>query len=162
MQRERTHRWDDYSELAREVTERSGLEYLQAIVDGDLPHPPVCGLIGFRVAAVAEGRSTIELDPGEHHYNTIGTVHGSVIVAALDSAAGNAVHSTLPAGVLYTTVDLATTYLRPVTADSRTLRCEGEMIHGGRRVAVSEARLVDGRGRLLAHAKATCLILTSE
>lgn len=157
--RERTYSWKDPSELAAAGRQRSGLDYLRAIMAGDLPHPPICATIGFRIAAVEEGRGVIELEPGEHQYNPIGTVHGSVIVAALDSAAGNAVHSTLPAGVGYTTVNLATTFLRAVTSDSGTLRCEGEVVQAGRRIVLAEARLRGADGRLHAHATATCMIL---
>lgn len=159
MERQRTYQWEDPTKLAALGAQRSGLDYLQAIVSGELPHPPICATVGFRIAAVDEGHAVVELEPGEHHYNPIGMVHGSVVVAALDSAAGCAVHTTLPMGVGYTTVDLGTTFLRAVRADTGTLRCEGTVIHGGRRIAVAEARLLDGAGRLYAHAKATCLIL---
>ena len=159
MVRERRYTWEDPAALAATGLQRSGRDYLEAIRTGQLPHPPICATLGFRIADVGDGTSAIELEPGEHHYNPLGTVHGSVIVAALDSAAGNAVHSTLPAGTGYTTVNLATTFLRPVTADSGTLRCTGRVVHAGRRIAVSEARLEDGDARLLAHATATCMIL---
>jgi uncharacterized protein (TIGR00369 family) len=157
--RHRTYTWEDPAELAAVARERSGLDYLQAILRGTLPQPPVCATIGFRIAGVEVGSAIIELEPGEHQYNTIGTVHGSIIVAALDSAAGNAVHSTLAAGVGYTTVQLSTTFLRPVTADSGTLRCEGAIVRAGRRIALAEARLTDRDDRLYAHATATCMIL---
>lgn len=159
VEHERSYSWQDPVELAGHARQMSGIEFLSAIRDGQLPHPPICATIGFRIAEAAEGRSVIELEPGAHQYNPIGTVHGSVIVAALDSAAGNAVHSTLPAGVGYTTVDLSTNFLRPVTADSGTLRCVGSIINQGRRVVLAESRLVDGNERLLAHATSTCLIL---
>lgn len=157
--RERTYSWQDPVDLAGRTQQMSGLDFLTAIQQGDLPHPPICATIGFRIAEVAEGHSVIELQPGEHQYNPIGTVHGSVIVAALDSAAGNAVHSTVPAGSGYTTVDLNANFLRPVTTGSGTLRCVGKVINRGRRVALAESHLYDGDERLLAHATATCLIL---
>ncbi len=158
--RERAYAWQDPTELATVGMERSGLEYLRAIASGELPHPPICATIGFRIAEVDEGRSVIELEPGEHLYNPIATVHGGVIVTVLDSAAGNAVHSTLPAGVGYTTVNLTTTFLRAVRFDSGTLRCEGVIVQAGRRIALSEAHLRGGDGRLYAHATATCMILS--
>jgi uncharacterized protein (TIGR00369 family) len=157
--RERTYQWQDPTELATFGAQRSGLDYLRAFVAGELPHPPAAETIGFRMTGVEEGRATIELVPGEHQYNTIGTVHGAVLVAALDSAAGNAVHSTLPAGFGYATVNLATSFLRTVRADSGSLRCDGAVVHAGRRLAVAEARLTDAEDRLYAHATATCMIL---
>jgi uncharacterized protein (TIGR00369 family) len=158
-QRQRSYSWEDPTGLAAAGAERSGIDYIRAIIAGELPHPPICATIGFRIAEIEEGRSVIELEPGEHQYNPIGTIHGSVIVAALDSAAGNAVHSTLPVGVGYTTVDLSTTFLRPVQADTGTLRSEGRIVHSGRRIALAEARLTDAGGRLYAHGKTTCMIL---
>lgn len=159
MERERSYSWEDPTELAAAGMEMAGLDYLRAMCDGDLPHPPICATIGFRFVEVEEGRSVMELEPGEHQYNPIGMVHGSIIVALLDSVAGNAVHSTLPAGVGYTTVSITTSFLRPVTVSSGPLRAEGTVIRAGRRTALAEARLYDTEGALYGHATANCMIL---
>lgn len=159
MGRERVVRWEDPAALLREGMQRSGLDYLRAMQEGELPHPPICATIGFRFVEFEEGRAVMELEPGEHQYNPIGTVHGGVIVALLDSVAGSAVHTTLPAGVGYTTVSLTTSFLRPVQADSGTLRAEGRLVKAGRRVALAEADLKDQDGRLYGHATSSCLIL---
>jgi uncharacterized protein (TIGR00369 family) len=95
---------------------------------------------------------------GEFHYNPIGSVHGGVIATLLDTAAGCAVHSTLPAGVGYTSLDLTTKFLRPVTVDSGRLRCEGTVLSRGRTTALAEARLFNAADRLVAHATSSCLI----
>ena len=158
-ERERTYSWEDPTELAAAGTQLPGLDYLRAMRDGDLPHPPICATIGFRFVEFDEGTAVMELEPGEHQYNPIGTVHGSVIAALLDSVAGSAVHTTLPAGVGYTTVSLTTSFLRPVRADTGTLRATGTLLRAGRRVALAEAELVDEEGRLYGHATATCMIL---
>jgi acyl-coenzyme A thioesterase PaaI-like protein len=96
-ERARSYSWEDPTDLARSGTQMSGLEYLRAMQAGDLPHPPICATVGFRFVGFDEGRAVMELEPGEHQYNTIGTVHGGVIVTLLDSVAGSAVHTTLPA-----------------------------------------------------------------
>jgi uncharacterized protein (TIGR00369 family) len=160
MQRARDYTWEDPAALAAAGRRLSGIDYLTAMRDGELPQPPICATIGFRLAHVAHGAAVFELEPGEHQYNPIDTVHGGVIATLLDSAAGCALHSTLPAGVGYTTVNLSTTFLRSVRADSGTLRAEGALVRGGRRIALTEARLVDGEGRVCAHATATCMVLT--
>lgn len=157
--RERSYSWEDPTALAAAGRDQSGLDYLRALIAGDLPLPPVCATIGFRFVEVEPGRCVMELDPGEHQYNTIGTVHGGVIVTLLDSAAGNAIHSTLPAGTGYTTVNLTTSFLRPIQADAGPLRAVGELIKAGRRMALCEARLIDADDRLYAHATANCMIL---
>ena len=157
--RERSYSWEDPTALASAGMRMAGLDYLRAMLDGELPLPPICATIGFRFVAMDEGRAVMELEPGEHQYNPIGTVHGSVIVALLDSVAGSAVHSTLPAGVGYTTVNINTTFLRAVRADTGVLRAEGRVLKAGRRVALAEAELADADGNLYGHATSNCLII---
>ncbi len=157
---ERSYTWEDPTALAAAGRDLSGRDYLEAMLAGDLPSPPICATIGFHFLSVDEGVVGMELSPGEHQYNPIGTVHGGVIVTVLDSVAGSAVHSTLPAGVGYTTVGITTSFLRPVRADTGTLRAEGRVIKAGRRMALAEATLTDGAGSLYAHATANCLIIS--
>ncbi len=157
--RDRSYTWEDPTALAAAGRERSGRDYLEAMLAGDLPSPPICATIGFHFVSVDEGVVVMELSLGEHLYNPIGTVHGGVIVTLLDSVAGSAVHSTLPAGVGYTTVGINTSFLRAVRADTGTLRAEGRVIKTGRRVALAEATLTDDGGSMYAHATANCLII---
>jgi uncharacterized protein (TIGR00369 family) len=103
----------------------------------------------------------VYLTPREFHYNPLGTVHGGVLATVLDTATGCAVHSTLAAGEGYTSLDLNTKFVRPVTVDSGRLRCRGTVLSRGRRTALAEARLTDGAGRLVAHATSSCLIFAT-
>jgi uncharacterized protein (TIGR00369 family) len=114
--------------------------------------------LGIEPVAFELGRAVFALVPAEYHYNPLGSVHGGVIATLLDSATGCAVHSVLPAGTGYTSVDLATKYLRPVTIDTGRVTAEGTVISRGSRTALAEARLTDADGRLLAHATSTCLL----
>jgi uncharacterized protein (TIGR00369 family) len=132
---------------------------LQAMVRGELPPPPIMRTLDMdSFELVGEGHVTFTMRAKEFHYNPIGSVHGGVIATLLDSAAGCAVHSTLPAGWGYTSLDLTTKYLRPATVDSGVLRAEGGVINRGRTTALGEARLFDERGRLLAYASSSCLL----
>jgi uncharacterized protein (TIGR00369 family) len=151
--------WTDPLEAAARGAEMAGMERLRAIVDGSLPPPPIARLLGMRLAEVEEGRAVFEVEPGEQHYNPIGVVHGGLAATLCDSAMGCAVQSSLPAGVAYTTLELKVNLVRALTVDSGTVRCEGTLIHLGGRVATAEARLVDGAGRLCAHATTTCLVI---
>ncbi|HEX6232918.1 MAG TPA: PaaI family thioesterase [Jiangellaceae bacterium] len=161
--RSRTFSWHDPSTSAALLGSRSGLELLQAMIEGEIPSPPVMEMVGVDGFTVELGRVTIHLTPHEFHYNPLGTVHGGVLATLLDTATGCAVHSTLPAGIGYTSVDLTTKFLRQVTVDTGPLRCEGVVLSAGRRTALAEARLTDGQGRLLAHATSTCMLFgTSE
>lgn len=136
----------------------SGLEIMQAIVAGRIPPPPIAALIGFEAAEVSEGRAVFKSRPGERHYNPLGIVHGGYAATLLDSCMGCAVHTTLPAGSTYTTLELKVSFVRPLSTATGVVTAEGGVLHGGRRAAFAEGRLVDPAGRLLAHATTTCLI----
>lgn len=156
--RTRAHSWDDPAIALDSLPTLSGLEFLQAMVAGRVPSPPISSTLDFADFVVEPGRVTVELDPAEFHMNPLGSVHGGVIAALLDTACGCAVHSTLPAGIGYTSLDLNTRFLRPVRAGGGRVRCVGTVLTAGSRTATAEARLLDGRDRLLAHATSSCLI----
>ncbi len=156
--RTRTFSWSDPAPAAG-LRHLSGLELLQAMERGELPPPPIMHTIGAGGITAEPGRVTVELDPQEFHYNPLGTVHGGIIATLLDTAAGCSVHSTLPAGVTYTSIDLTVKFLRPITLASGRLRCEGSVLQRGRRTALAQAQLYDGAGKLAAHATSSCLIV---
>jgi uncharacterized protein (TIGR00369 family) len=137
-----------------------GLGQLRAMVEGELPPPPIMATLGFTGFEPERGRVVVEMPAAEFHYNPLGGVHGGVISTLLDTAAGCAVQSTLAVGERYTSLDLTVKFLRPVTVDSGLLTCEGDVIQRGRRTALARAQLTDERGKLVAHATSSCLILT--
>jgi uncharacterized protein (TIGR00369 family) len=157
-ERTRTVSWEDPAPGAEAAGGMSGLEYLRAMMGGGLPGPPIARLIGFGFVEVEEGRVVFECEPAEYHYNPIGSVHGGLACTLFDSAMGCAVHTELPAGVGYTTVELKVNFLRPITTYTGRLVCEGRAIHVGGRIATAEARLVDESGKLYGHATTTCMI----
>jgi uncharacterized protein (TIGR00369 family) len=161
-ERRRTYEWDDPTPGAQQVLTMSGLDYLNAIARGDLPHAPIADTLGFDGAEFDEGTATFWVTPQEWHYNPIGTVHGGLAATLFDSALGCAVHTVLPAGTGYTTVELKVNYLRPLTKDTGRVRCEAHAIHVGGRIATAEAKLVDGAGRLYGHATTTCMVFRPE
>jgi uncharacterized protein (TIGR00369 family) len=154
--------WTDPALLARAARETSGLEFLGKVVSGELPWPPMGRLLDLGPVEVAEGRVVFRVTPGEQHYNPIGVVHGGLLATVLDSAMGCAVHTTLPAGTGYTTVDLHVHFVRAVSRDTGPLRAEAVLVHRGARVATAEGRVVDEKGRVYAHGSTTCLIVGPE
>jgi uncharacterized protein (TIGR00369 family) len=152
--------WQDPVPVAEAGARMAGLEYMQALTAGELPPPPIAVLMRMQPIEVEPGRAAFEGEPGEEHYNPIGVVHGGYAATVLDSALGCAVHTTLPAGVGYTTLALEVKLVRPITRDIERVLAEGEVLYRGRRQATAQARLTDAKtGRLLAHATATCLII---
>ena len=136
----------------------SGLEMLQGMIAGRFPGPPITQLMGFRLVEVENGRAVFAGTPGFQHYNPLGTVHGGYAATLLDSCMGCSVHTSLPKGTGYTTLEFKVSLVRAVTADTGAVRAEGKVISSGRRVATAEGRLTDAGGRLLAHATTTCLV----
>jgi uncharacterized protein (TIGR00369 family) len=158
--RERTFTWQDPTASARLGTGMAGLEYMRAIVDGSVPEPPIARTLGFQVIEVERGRAVFALEPAEWMYNPIGSVHGGIAATILDSCMGCAVHTTLEAGVGYTTTDLQVRYLRGMSADTGRVLAEGRVVHAGRRTATAEGRLfVESDEKLLAHGSTGCVIL---
>lgn len=129
------------------------------MVEGKVPHPPIMDLMDMASFEPELGKVVVTMRAQEFHYNPLGGVHGGVIATLLDTAAGCSVHSMLAVGERYTSLDLTTKFLRPVTVDSGLLRCEGRVLNRGRRVALAQAELTDQSGRLVAHATSTCLII---
>ncbi|MGW0629035.1 PaaI family thioesterase [Streptomyces sp. NPDC002758] len=158
MGRTRTYEWEDPAVTAAAVGRASGLDFLRDMLEGRLPGPPILATLDFQLAEVAEGRVVFSLTPGEDHYNPIGSVHGGVYATLLDSAAGCAVQSILPAGMGYTSLDLTVKFLRRITVDTGPVRAIGTVVNSGRTTALAQATLVDATDRLLAHATSSCLL----
>jgi uncharacterized protein (TIGR00369 family) len=138
---------------------RSGLELMEAIARGEVDPPPIARLLGMEVVEVEERRAVFALTPGEQHYNPIGVVHGGIAATMLDSAMGCAVHTTLPAGATYGTLDLSARFVRAITAQTGRILCEGEVVHRGRSTATTEGRVwAEESGKLLAHGSGSCLV----
>jgi len=157
--RSRTFSWAPPGTHMAALEGFNGLEQLQAMVAGKVPHPPIMDLMDMESFDVELGKVVVTMRVQEFHYNPLGGVHGGVIATLLDTAAGCSVHSTLAVGEMYTSLDLTTKFLRPATVDSGLLRCEGRVLNRGRRVALAQAELTDQSGRMVAHATSTCLIM---
>ncbi|MFD7438741.1 PaaI family thioesterase [Streptomyces sp. NPDC059861] len=159
MARSRTFEWEDPRVSAAAVGRASGLEFLQDVLAGRLPAPPIAATLNFSLEEVEAGRAVFAMEPGEEHYNPIGSVHGGVYATLLDSAAGCAVQTVLPAGMGYTSLDLTLKFLRPITVDTGKVRAVGTVLSQGRRTALAQAELFDATDRLLAHATSSCMLI---
>jgi uncharacterized protein (TIGR00369 family) len=153
--------WEDPVALALQAGEMAGLDFMRLVRDGERPPPPIARLIGMELIEVDPGRAAFALEPGEWMYNPIGSVHGGIAATLLDSAMGCAVHTTLEAGVGYTTTDLQVRYLRAIRAGGGRVIAEGRVVHAGRRTATAEGRLfLEGEETVLfAHGSTGCTIL---
>ena len=137
----------------------SGLALLQAMIDGHAPQPPMAQVMRGLLVEVAEGFAVFEGQPDASVGNPHGTVHGGWALTLIDSAAGCAAHTTLEAGVGYTTVETHANFTRPILPDSGVFRCVGRVINRGRSIVTAEAMITDAQGRLLAHGGSTLMVL---
>ena len=156
--RERTHTWDDPTLFAPHLRSLSGLECLRKVMAGELPPPPMAQLMDIRLLEVDRGHAVFASVPSEFHYNPIGMVHGGFAATLLDSAMGCAVHTTLDAGDIYTTLEFKVNFLRPLSHSIGEVRGIGRVLSAGRTTALAEARLEGHDGTLYAFATCTCLI----
>ncbi|KAB7648524.1 PaaI family thioesterase [Polymorphobacter fuscus] len=136
----------------------TGLERIQGMADGRFPGAPIGRLMAMRVGGAGEGWVTFTGHPGPEHYNPIGSVHGGYAATLLDSCMGCAIHTRLPAGTGYTTIDLNITYIRAMTTATGEVTARGEVLSAGRRVATARGTLTDSEGRLIATGTTTCLV----
>jgi len=157
--RSKTVSWYDPSISASAGIERPGLEYLQAIVDGELPPPPIAELTGASLASVSAGEAVFRCVPDESTYNPGGIVHGGLLCMLLDSACGCAVQSTLPAGAGISTIDIKVSFLSVLRADTGEVEVIGKTLRVGRRVAFAEAHARSGEGKLVGHATSSIALI---
>ena len=136
----------------------AGIDFVRAMFDGRLPTPPIMQNVEPFDSVAEPGFVVFHSTPGFRHYNPIGSVHGGYAAILLDSAMGLAVHSMLPRGTGYTTLEFKISFIRGMTKDTGVVRSEGCTLNVGRRAATAEARITDSKGRLLAHATTTCLV----
>lgn len=157
--RTRTVRWHDPRAILEAAPSKTGLELLESIAAGRLPPPPIAELLGMRLVVIEPSRAVFEIEPAEFLYSPLQTVHGGIITVLLDSAMGCAFHSTLPAGLSYTTLEIKVNFLRPVTEGVGPIRAEGRVLHAGNTIGTADGRLTDREGTLFAHATTTLMVL---
>ena len=158
MPRSRTFSWDEPTPYRHRGDGQSGLELLQRAVAGEFPPPPIAMLMDIRLVEVDKGRAVFHGTPQEFHYNPLGTVHGGFGATLLDSAMGCAVHSTLDAGDIYTTLEFKINFMRALTHETGPVHGIGKVIHATRTTAIAEGRIEDASGQLYAFATSTCVI----
>ena len=129
------------------------------MIEGRLPPPPIAQTLGFTLARIADGEVWFTCEPHEAHYNPIGMVHGGLVCTLLDSALGCAVHTQLPAGVGYTSIEIKVSYLRAVSPASGMLTAHAQVTKPGRRVAFVDGDVRDAAGKIVATASGSCLIM---
>ena len=157
-QRSKTVTWHDPAPSTAKGLTMAGVDYLRAMVDGELPPPPIGGLLQFDISDVKPGHVEFTCVPDESAYNPIGAIHGGLVCTLLDSVTGCAIHSTLPQGKGYTSIEIKVNYLKAVRLSSGTLTATGTVVKSGSRVGFAEGVVTDAGGAVVATATSTLLI----
>lgn len=157
--RSRAVEWHDPARALAATRGRSGREVFEGLISGDIPPPPISALLSMRLVSAGDGHAVFACTPDESMYNPIGMVHGGIACTLLDSATGCAVHTTLPDGMAYTSLEIKVSYQRPVHATGGEIFAHGWVTKPGSRVAFAEADLRDAEDRLLASASSTLLVM---
>jgi uncharacterized protein (TIGR00369 family) len=141
------------------VLSMSGLAFMQGMLDGTLPGPPIARTMGYALHAVADGTVTFRGAPSFDVTNPMGTVHGGWYGTLLDSAMACAVMTKVPTGAVYTTLEYKINITRPIPL-GMVIDCTGTVDHAGRStgVATGEIRGVED-GKLYATGSTTCIIM---
>ena len=140
----------------------TGREFMQAMIDGKIPPPSIAETLSFRLVEIGDGHAVFEGETGPHLLNPLGSVHGGWVLTLIDSATGCAAHSILPAGFGITTIETKANFTRPISKDTGRVRAEGRVVVRGRQIITAEARVIDARGRVLAHGTSTVMVLASK
>ena len=140
----------------------SGMQFFEAMFEGRLPRPPIGTTLGFLPVHMEPGLAVFQGTPAFEFYNPLGSVHGGWFATLLDSCVGCAVHTTLPAGKAYTTLELKLNIVRALSVKVPLVRAEGRVVHAGNQVATAEGRLIGPDGKLYAHATTTCLVFDAR
>lgn len=135
-----------------------GLEQLRIMMEKDI-RPGMGTTMGIRLTGVSPGHILFEATPDVRLYNPIGTVHGGFAATILDFACGYAVLSMMRPGQGFSTLDLQVAYHKGITGNTGLVRAEGKIVTFGRRAAFTKATLADTRGRLLASASSSLLVM---
>ncbi len=155
----RTLRWTDPGVLAFHRRRLGGLDFFREMARGGIPAVPIYSVLDMRLTDVERGYCRFECDPGPHMVNPVGGIHGGVYAILTDSAAGIAAQSWIEEGFVTRTVRLNVDFLRPLTAKSGTVVCEGRTAKVGRTVVLSDATIVDGDGRDVGRAQGTFMVV---
>ena len=135
----------------------TGLEYLERVVDGRIPHPSMALTLGFRLTEVEDGRAVITGETSADYCNPNGSIHGSWAAAVLDSCMGSSVHSTLADGVGFTVIEFKIDFVRPITVKTGAVTAEGRVVNVGKRIGIADGIARDTDDRVLARGRSTCL-----
>lgn len=131
---------------------------LQALLDGDTFAPWVRQL-ALRVEQVLAGEVQLALPVTAAHVHGGGVLCGQTMMAAADTAMVLAVCSLLGGFQPMTTVQLQTSFLRPIGGDSGDARVTARVLRRGKTLVFGEIEVADARGVLAAHATTTYALL---
>jgi uncharacterized protein (TIGR00369 family) len=148
--------------MTTDIASLSGLDFMRGMLAGAAPPPSISATLGFRLVEVDDGYALFEGEPSDKILNPLGIVHGGWALTLIDSACGCASHTTLAAGLGFTTLETKVNFVRAITPTTGLVRAEGRVLSRGRTIITADAKITDAKGKLYAHGTSTCLVLRPE
>ena len=146
--------------LGKEVWEQlAGAEILARQIRGELPPPPIHFLTGIAPTEAGEGTVTVVMPASEWLASPTRLLQGGTLVMLADTAMLLAVMTISPAGTAYVGLDLKVNFLRPAPPDGRDLTARAEVVHAGRTIAITSARIENADGKVVALATGSSMFL---
>ncbi|MDH2445274.1 PaaI family thioesterase [Amnibacterium sp. CER49] len=158
-ERRLTVTWKDPREALPSLAAMQGIEYLRAVQRSEIAPPPIAEVFGMRFDTIEDGRFSVSCEPREAFFNPLGSVHGGLACTLLDTVLACAGHTTMPAGVGYTSIDLQVRYLRAVQPSAGRVTATGRVVKRGARVIFTDGELTDQAGTVYATATSSLLVL---
>jgi uncharacterized protein (TIGR00369 family) len=142
-----------------EFERRSGLEILRAVIDDELPRPPIHHLTGLRAVEANEGEAVVALPCSKWLSTSAGTIQGGFTAMLAESAMTGAAFTTAPADTAVAPLDFKVNYLRPVFPDGNDLTARARILHRGRTLVIAAAELTNAEGKQVALATGSSMYL---
>ena len=144
------------------ILSMSGLEFMEKVLDGELPMAPIATGLNYRLHSVKLDEVIFRGAPTFDHMNPSGTVHGGWYGTLLDSAMACAVMTRVPKGSVYTTLEFKVNIIRPIRS-GLMVDSVGTVEHAGRSTGIAAGKIVGVEdGKLYATASTTCIIMTPK
>jgi uncharacterized protein (TIGR00369 family) len=120
---------------------------------------PIVKQLGLSVTAADAQQVTLRMPVTPVLVHAGGVVCGQALMAAADTAMILAITASLGEFRPMTTVQLQTSFLKPIPADTPEVQVVCTLLRRGKSLAFGEVRLLTPQGQLAAHATSTYALL---
>ncbi|NMM42641.1 PaaI family thioesterase [Pseudoalteromonas arctica] len=136
----------------------TGLQLLQAMVDGEIPNKGLMANVNFSQVKIARGKFGFTFYPTVEHINLQGTVHGGFLATIIDTVTTSSLLTLLGPNTAVVTLDLRCDFYKPAAPGS-TLSAIADVDSVGRTVGFAHAKILDSNNQVIAKGSVTCSLI---